>query len=109
MERSQLDPQNLNSNINYYFTYVDYHPKVRRLIYTTNSIENLNRQIRKATKNKLSFESPTSLLNYIFMVIKDFEERNYMKYKVYDYKYFKKVDLNKQKYHSKSIYQSKTD
>ena len=39
--KTQLDPQNLNSNINYYFTYVDYHPKVRRLIYTTNSIENL--------------------------------------------------------------------
>ncbi len=30
----------------------------------------------KATKNKLSFESPDSLLDYTFTVIKDFEERN---------------------------------
>ncbi|MFH1956536.1 MAG: hypothetical protein ABIJ28_02720 [Patescibacteria group bacterium] len=32
------------------------------MIYTTNSIENLNRIIRKATKNKLSFELPDNLL-----------------------------------------------
>ena len=30
-------------NIEYYFTYINFHPKVRRMIYTTNSIENLNR------------------------------------------------------------------
>lgn len=64
-------------NIEYYFTYINFHPKVRRMIYTSNSIENLNRQIRKATKNKLSFESPDSLLDYLFMIIKDFEEKNY--------------------------------
>lgn len=40
------------------------------MIYTTNSIENLNKIIRKATKNKLSFESPESLLDYIFMISK---------------------------------------
>ena len=38
-------------NIEYYFTYINFHPKVRRMIYTTNSIENLNRQIRKTTKS----------------------------------------------------------
>lgn len=78
-------------NIEYYFTYINYHPRVRRMIYTTNSIENLNRQIRKATKNKLSFESSDNLLDYLFMVIKDFEEKNYMKYPVSDYKYFKQT------------------
>jgi len=61
------------------------------MIYTSNSIENLNRQIRKATKNKLSFESPDRLLDYVFMVIKEFEEKNYMKYPVSNYQYFKKV------------------
>jgi transposase-like protein len=83
-------------NIEYYFTYINYHPKVRRLIYTTNSIENLNRQIRKTTKNKLSFESPSNLLDYLFMVIKDFEEKNYMKYPVTEYKYFEIFQPNKQ-------------
>ena len=73
--------------IEYYFTYIQFHPKVRRMIYTTNSIENLNRAIRKATKNKLSFESPDNLLDYVFMVIKEFEEKNFMKYPINDYKY----------------------
>ncbi len=35
----------------YYFTYIDFPPEIRRMIYTTNSIENLNRIIKKATKN----------------------------------------------------------
>lgn len=78
--------------IEYYFTYIKYHLTVRRLIYTTNSIENLNRDIRKATKNKLSFENPENLLDYVFMIIKKFEEKNWLKYPVHNYKYFKKLD-----------------
>lgn len=78
--------------IEYYFTYIKFHPNVRRMIYTTNSIENLNRIIRKATKNKLSFESPENLLDYLFMVVKDFEEKNFMKYPVANYKYFKIIN-----------------
>ena len=75
--------------IEYYFTYLHFNPKVRRMIYTTNSIENLNRAIRKATKNKLSFESPENLLDYVFMITKEFEEKNFMKYPIINYKYFK--------------------
>jgi transposase-like protein len=71
------------------FSYIDFTPEVRRMVYTTNSIENLNRIIKKATKNKLSFESPDRLLDYVFIVIKDFEDRNWMKYPVHNYKYFK--------------------
>jgi len=78
--------------IEYYFTYTKYHPKIRRMIYTTNSIENLNRIIRKATKNKLSFEKPEYLLDYVFMVIKEFEEKNFQKYPVANYKYFKIIN-----------------
>lgn len=80
-------------NIEYYFTYIKFNPKVRRMIYTTNSIENLNRQIRKTTKNKLSFESPDRLLDYLFMIIKEFEEKNYMKFPIPNYIYFKKNSL----------------
>jgi len=78
--------------IEYYFTYIDFHLEVRRMIYTTNSIENLNRIIRKATKNKLSFEKPEYLLDYVFMVIKEFEEKNFQKYPVTNYKYFKIIN-----------------
>ena len=66
----------------YYFNYISYPAEVRRMIYTTNSIENLNKRIRKATKNKQSFEKPERLLDYIFIIIKDFECDNWMKYPV---------------------------
>lgn len=68
--------------IEYYFTYIDFPPNIRRFIYTTNSIESLNKKIRKATKNKQSFESPQRLLDYVFVVIKDFEASNWMKFPV---------------------------
>lgn len=71
--------------VDYFFSYVHFHPEVRRLIYTTNSIENLNRFIRKGTKNKLSFESPERLLDYVFIIIKDFETRNWLKYPVHQF------------------------
>jgi transposase-like protein len=44
------------------------------MIYTTNSIENLNRQIRKVTKTKVTFDKVVDLT---FMVIKDFEANNW--------------------------------
>lgn len=66
----------------FYFTYVRYPLAVRRSIYTTNPIENLNRQVRKATKNKYSFEKESRLLDYVFIVVKDFEIQNWQKYPV---------------------------
>lgn len=69
----------------YYLTYIDFPVDVRRLIYTTNSIENLNRGIRKGTKNKLSFESPETLLDYVFIIIKEFETKNWSKFPVHQF------------------------
>lgn len=63
-----------------YLTYIDYPEIVRRMIYTTNGIENLNRQIRKVTKTKVTFESDRRLLDLIFMVINDFEANNWQRY-----------------------------
>ena len=51
-----------------YFTYIDYPVEVRRMIYTNNSIENLNRQIRKVTKTKVTFDKESNLLDLVFMV-----------------------------------------
>jgi len=87
----KLKDQFKDDHIYHYLTYIKFDPNVRRMIYTTNSIENLNRQIRKTTRNKLSFESPERLLDYLFMVIKEFEEKNYMKYPVSNYRDFRKV------------------
>lgn len=80
----------------YYFSYIGFPVEIRRMIYTTNSIENLNRIIRKGTKNKLSFESPESTLNYVFIITKDFEDRNWMKYPVYQFVNFTKKSLPSQ-------------
>ena len=70
--------------IDYYFTYLQFPAEVRRFIYTTNSIENLNRSIRKGTKNKLSFQKPKRLLDYVFIIIKEFEEKHWQ-YPVHQY------------------------
>lgn len=80
-----------DEDIDSLFSYIDFAPEVRRMIYTTNSIENLNRIIKKGTKNKLSFEKPSRLLDYVFMIIKDFEDRNWMKYPVHEFKNFRKI------------------
>lgn len=70
--------------IEYYFTYLSFPVDVRRFIYTTNSLENVNKQIRRATKNKLSFEKPERLLDYVFVIIKEFEEKHW-KFPVHQY------------------------
>jgi putative transposase len=66
----------------YYFTYLQFPCEVRRMIYTTNQIESLNKKLRKATKNKQSFENPDRLLDFLFVVIKDFEADSWMKFPV---------------------------
>lgn len=74
-----------------YLSYIDYPVEVRRMIYTTNSIENLNRQIRKVTKSKVNFEKGDNLLDLVFMVIKDFEANNWQKYPVVAYQQWPKI------------------
>lgn len=71
-----------------YFTYTKYPPQVRRMIYTTNSIENLNRQIRKVTKTKVNFDKESNMLDLIFMIIQDFEASNWQRYPVTAYQHW---------------------
>jgi len=49
---------------------------VCRTIYTANSKERLSKKLCKATKNKQSLEKPERLLDYLFVVIKEFEIQN---------------------------------
>lgn len=46
-----------------------YGPEIRRLIYTTNVAEGLNRQVRKATKTKGAFTSEDALKKLIFLTL----------------------------------------
>lgn len=47
-------------------TYFKYSSEIRRLIYTTNSIEGFHRQVRKYTKSKGAFTSETALIKLIY-------------------------------------------
>jgi len=44
-----------------------YSPEIRRIIYTTNAIENFNRQLRKVTKNKGAFVSDDALMKILYL------------------------------------------
>jgi len=52
-------------------TYFKYPEGIRKLIYTTNSIENFNRQLRKVTKNKTIFQSDYALQKSLYLAMVD--------------------------------------
>ena len=54
------------------------------MMYTTNVIENLNRQYRKATKSKSVFPSDTALLKMLYLVSMNAKERWTARYKNWD-------------------------
>lgn len=51
--------------------FMAFEPEVRRVIYTTNAIEALNRQLRKAIKTKGSFPSEEAALKLIYLAIRN--------------------------------------
>ena len=56
-------------------TYFKYPPQVRRLIYTTNTIEGFNRQLRKVTKSKSVFQTDDSLLKMLYLAMMDITKK----------------------------------
>lgn len=48
-------------------TMFKYPPEIRKLIYTTNAIENFNRQLRKVTKTKSAFVSDEALMKLLYL------------------------------------------
>lgn len=52
-------------------TYFKYPEGIRKLIYTTNSIENFNRQLRKVTKNKTIFPNDYALQKSLYLAMLD--------------------------------------
>lgn len=53
--------------------YFEYPLELRKIIYTTNTIENLNRGIRKYTKTKTQFPNENSASKSVFLAIKNIE------------------------------------
>lgn len=56
------------SELSVFFKYPE---EIRKLIYTTNPIESLNRRIRKVTKTKSSFPTDESLMKLLYLVVVD--------------------------------------
>ena len=56
-------------------TFFKYPDEIRKIIYTTNAIENLNRNLRKVTKNKSSFPTDDSLFKILYLIISDLSEK----------------------------------
>ena len=55
--------------------YFEYSEPIRRIIYTTNTVEGFNRQIRKITKTKGGFNSDISLTKLVFLAYKDISKK----------------------------------
>ena len=56
-------------------TYFKYPQEVRTLIYTTNTIEGFNRQLRKVTKNKGIFPTDDSLIKMLYLAMMDITKK----------------------------------
>ena len=56
-------------------TYFKYPVEVRRLIYTTNTIEGFNRQLRKVTKSKAVFPTDDSLFKMLYLAMIDITKK----------------------------------
>lgn len=59
-------------NLTHYF---DFPLEIRRIIYTTNSIENLNRGIRKYTKTKVQFPDDAAAEKAVYLAIMNIEKK----------------------------------
>lgn len=56
-------------------TYFKYDPAIRKLVYTTNTIEGFHRQVRKVTKTKGAFPSDMALLKLIYLAYRNIRKK----------------------------------
>ena len=55
--------------------YFAYPPEIRRVIYTTNTIESLNMSLRKVTKNRGSFPNDESMFKLLYLALMNISKR----------------------------------
>jgi putative transposase len=55
--------------------FLQFGPALRRVIYTTNSIESLNYQLRKIIKNRGHFPSDDAVVKLLWLAIRDIEDK----------------------------------
>jgi putative transposase len=55
--------------------YFSYPPEIRRVIYTTNTIESLNMSLRKVTKNRGSFPNDEAMFKLLYLALNNIAKR----------------------------------
>jgi transposase-like protein len=55
--------------------FLDFPFEIRKIIYTINLIENLNRNIRNHTKNKRSFTTDDAVMMFVYLAIREFARK----------------------------------
>ena len=55
--------------------FLQFPPAARRVLYTTNSIESLNAQLRKATRNRGQFPNDAAALKTLWLIICNIEDK----------------------------------
>jgi putative transposase len=58
-----------------FIPFLAFPPEVRKIIYTTNSIESLNYQLRKIIKNRGHFPTDDAVIKLLWLAIRDIEDK----------------------------------
>ena len=58
-----------------FIPFLEFPPALRRVIYTTNSIESLNYQLRKIIKNRGHFPNDDAVVKLLWLAIRDIEDK----------------------------------
>jgi len=79
-----------NSRSHFYFNYLNYEVPIRRMIYTTNWIERLNRNYKRTLRMRTSMPSPESVL---FLLGSVAMSRKEFKFPIYQFSLTKKLNF----------------
>lgn len=74
-ERYPLIVSSWRNNWENLICYFDYSTDIRRIMYTTNTVEGLNRQIRKYTKTRGPFSNDKALMKLVYVAIKEISSK----------------------------------
>lgn len=58
-----------------FIPFLQFPPAARKVIYTTNSIESMNSELRKATRNRVRFPSDSAAVKTLWLMICNIEDR----------------------------------
>ncbi len=61
--------------MNFITTFFRFDDHIRKVIYTTNTVEGFHRQVRKVTKTKGAFTSDNALLKLVYLVVQRVSEK----------------------------------